>query len=85
MASVSASASCTTTPVAVIPNPLDLDPYPFRNRAPVRPRLLWLRAYHEIYAPEVAVRALARLADVPGDFKATLVIADDLMGEVGDE
>jgi hypothetical protein len=29
---------------------------------------------------EAAAEASARLADVPGDFKATLVVADDLMG-----
>src|SRR5436190_206517 len=34
-------------PVTVIPNPLDLGPYPFRPRGPVAPSVLWLRAYHE--------------------------------------
>ena len=67
------AASCTTTPVTVIPNPLDLAPYPFRNRAPARPRLLWLRAYHEIYAPEDAVHVVARLVAAHPDVLLTMV------------
>lgn len=67
------AASCTTTPVTVIPNPLDLDPYPFRNRAPARPHLLWLRAYHEIYAPEDAVQVVARLVAAHPDVRLTMV------------
>lgn len=53
-------------PVTVIPNPLDLGPHPWRSRSPARPLLLWLRAYHPIYAPEVAVRAVAALGDLTG-------------------
>jgi len=67
------AASCTRTPVTVIPNPLDLEPYPFRNRAPLRPRLLWLRAYHEIYAPDDAVRAVAGLTAAHPDVRLTMV------------
>ena len=67
------AASCTTTPVTVIPNPLDLDPYRFRGRSPARPRLLWLRAYHEIYAPEDAVQAVARLQTAHPDVQLTMV------------
>ena len=48
-------------PVTVIANPLDVDDYPFRQRTEVRPRLLWMRAYHEVYAPEVAVAVVDRL------------------------
>jgi len=65
-------------PVTVIPNPLDLAGYPWRRRARPRPRLLWLRAYHEIYAPELPVRALTRLADVPD---VHLTMAGDDKGE----
>jgi glycosyltransferase involved in cell wall biosynthesis len=63
----------TSTPVSVIPNPLDLDGYPYRRRPSVRPRLLWLRAYHDIYAPEVAVRAVAVLAQRYDDVALTMV------------
>lgn len=47
--------------IRVIPNALDLARYPFRRRSTLRPHLVWLRAFHRIYAPEVAVRALALL------------------------
>jgi glycosyltransferase involved in cell wall biosynthesis len=66
----------TATPVRVIPNPLDLGPYPYRRRTSVRPTLLWMRAYHEIYAPEVAVRAASTLADRYPDLQLTMVGAD---------
>ena len=66
----------STTPVTVIANPLDLDAYPYRARGPVRPRILWLRAYHEIYAPEVAVRAAAGLLPHYDDVVLTMVGAD---------
>jgi glycosyltransferase involved in cell wall biosynthesis len=44
-----------------IPNGVDLRRYRFRDRASIRPRLLWLRAFHRIYRPELAVAVLARL------------------------
>lgn len=67
--------SVSDVPVTVIPNPLDLAAYPFRRRSPARPRLLWLRAYHPIYGPEVAVRAAALVAG------AQLTMAGDDKGE----
>ncbi len=46
----------------MLPNPLDLAAYPFALRRRLRPRLVWLRAFHRIYNPELAPRVLARLA-----------------------
>jgi glycosyltransferase involved in cell wall biosynthesis len=48
--------------VELLPNPLDVAAYPFRLRTTVRPRLVWLRAFHEIYNPSLAPRVLAALA-----------------------
>ena len=45
----------------MLPNPLDLAAYPFTLRRNLRPRLVWLRAFHRIYNPELALRVLARL------------------------
>jgi glycosyltransferase involved in cell wall biosynthesis len=45
----------------LIPNALDLAAYPRRHNVSLQPRLLWLRAFHDIYAPEIAVQAIARL------------------------
>lgn len=45
----------------LLPNPLDLSRYEFRLRTAPQPRLIWLRALHEIYNPTLAVEVLARL------------------------
>lgn len=45
----------------LLPNPLDASSYPFTLRASPRSRLIWLRAFHEIYNPSLAPRVLARL------------------------
>ncbi len=48
--------------VQLIPNPLDLAAYPLRRRERPEPRLVWLRAFHEIYNPSLAPRVLAAVA-----------------------
>lgn len=45
----------------VIPNVVDLDRYPYRHRPSVAPRLLWMRTFHELYRPDLALRVLERL------------------------
>lgn len=40
---------------SVIPNVLDLENYPFRLREICQPNLLWIRTFHPIYNPEMAV------------------------------
>lgn len=45
----------------VIPNVIDLPAYPSRHRTSVRPRLFWMRAFHDLYHPEMALRVLARV------------------------
>lgn len=51
----------------VIPNVLDLSRYEYLERAsfadPSAPRLLWMRTFHEVYQPELAVRTLVRLRE----------------------
>lgn len=60
-------------PCTVIPNVVRLDGYPFRRRGPVAPRLLWMRTFHEIYHPELALEVLARVLEHHPD--ATLTMA----------
>lgn len=57
----------------VIPNVIDLSQYPYRQRAQLRPRLFWMRSFHEVWNPLMAVRVLARLRKRATD--ATLVLA----------
>ncbi|MEM6797582.1 MAG: glycosyltransferase family 4 protein, partial [Acidobacteriota bacterium] len=47
----------------VIPNVLDLEGAPFRHRERVGEPLeiLWVRTFHDLYRPELAVEVLARL------------------------
>jgi glycosyltransferase involved in cell wall biosynthesis len=45
--------------IQCMPNSLDIDSYRFRHRSHIRPELIWLRAFHKIYNPEMAIRTLA--------------------------
>lgn len=45
----------------VIPNSLAIEDYPYRHRPVVRPRLLWMRTFHAIYHPQMALDVLADL------------------------
>jgi len=57
----------------IIPNVLDVPAYPFRARERVRVRLFWMRSFHQIYNPMMALRVLACVRSVCPD--ATLVMA----------
>jgi glycosyltransferase involved in cell wall biosynthesis len=46
----------------VLPNAIDLSLYPYRERGPARPELVWLRAFHEIYNPVMAIKVVRELA-----------------------
>jgi L-malate glycosyltransferase len=59
--------------VRVIPNAVDLPIYPYRHRRRLSPRLLWMRTFHPLYNPEMAVRVLARVKRAHP--RATLVMA----------
>lgn len=63
----------------VIPNVIELSRYPFRHRSSVGPRMFWMRSFHPIYDPLMAVRVLARLkSDFP---EASLVMAGQDKGQ----
>lgn len=48
--------------IEVLPNPLDLTRFEFHPRESPRPRLVWLRAFHEVYRPWLAVEILGQIA-----------------------
>jgi glycosyltransferase involved in cell wall biosynthesis len=50
--------------VHIIPNLIDIKEYPFRERKAIQPRLLWMRAFHPCYAPEMAVKVFAKLKEI---------------------
>lgn len=58
---------------SVIPNVVDLGAYTFRLRQELEPRLVWMRAFHSIYNPEMALRVFAIIRRDHPD--ATMVMA----------
>ena len=73
--------------VEFIPNTLDLDKYPFKERSRLAPRLLWVRAFARHYRPCNAIRVLqllkstypgARLCMVGPDKDGSMDEAKDL-------
>jgi glycosyltransferase involved in cell wall biosynthesis len=50
--------------IDVIPNIVELDAYPFRRRERATPQVLWMRTFHPIYQPELALDAFARLREL---------------------
>jgi glycosyltransferase involved in cell wall biosynthesis len=57
----------------IIPNSIDIAAYPFKQRERVRARLFWMRSFHRIYNPLMALRVLARVRSSVPD--AELVMA----------
>lgn len=47
--------------VEVVSNVLDLKRYAFRRRRALTPKLFWMRSFHPVYNPQLAVRVLAGL------------------------
>jgi glycosyltransferase involved in cell wall biosynthesis len=62
--------------IRIIPNAIDLRRYPYRERVPLQPRLVWLRAFHEIYNPVMAVKVLAALLPKYPEAHLTMVGPD---------
>lgn len=60
--------------VRVIPNVFPLEDYPYRAPGGLRPlRLLWMRTFHPLYHPQLALEVLAEVRRV--DPEATLTMA----------
>ena len=65
----------------VIPNAIDLESYPYRHRASVKPSLLWMRTFHEVYNPCLAVETLQHLKKFYPDARLTMAGQDKGMLE----
>lgn len=44
--------------IEVIPNSIDVSQYDFKERSILKPRILWLRAFDEVYNPQMALDTL---------------------------
>ncbi|MGH9802004.1 MAG: glycosyltransferase family 4 protein, partial [Blastocatellia bacterium] len=49
--------------ILLLPNPIEISRYEFRLRSEVQPELIWLRSFHRIYNPHLAVRVAAELLE----------------------
>jgi len=47
--------------ISIIPNFIDLGFYPYLHRSSCSPSLLWVRSFHEIYNPKMAILVLNEL------------------------
>ena len=56
----------------VIPNVIKIDDVAHRRRDHVAPLLLWMRTFHPIYNPVMAVRAFERVQEVQPDARLTM-------------
>lgn len=59
--------------IAVVPNAVDTSHLPFVPRVRARPRLAWVRAFHAIYNPTMAVDVVALLRKQLPDVHLTMV------------
>ncbi len=60
----------------LLPNPLDIARYEFRQRKAVKPNLIWLRSLHETYNPSLAVKVLAALLPEFPEARLTIIGPD---------
>lgn len=76
--------------VTYIPNFIELQKYPFKQRENIHPTILWVRAFHKIYNPVLAVEVLdqlgiadATLCMVGGDTDGTRVLVEHRIAALG--
>jgi glycosyltransferase involved in cell wall biosynthesis len=58
------------TNLTYIPNTIEIENYPFQIRNEIKPKLLWVRSFAEIYNPMLALEIVKRLNDI--QIKASL-------------
>jgi glycosyltransferase involved in cell wall biosynthesis len=60
----------------IIPNVIDLSTYKHRQRTQLRPSIFWMRSFHEIYNPEMAVRVLSQVRSFVPEARLTMAGPD---------
>lgn len=71
--------------IIYIPNYLNIEKYPFKYRRKISPKLLWVRSFHDIYNPEMAVRVLNSLCKLYPNSSLCMVGPDKDMSRRGVE
>lgn len=62
--------------IIIIPNPIDIERYPFKIRSVPHPTLMWLRAFHDIYNAQMAIYVAASLVPQYPQFRLMMGGAD---------
>ncbi len=62
--------------IKIIPNPIDLTESLFRQRDSIQPKLIWVRAFHSVYNPTLAIKVLALLKRTFPDVKLWMLGPD---------
>jgi glycosyltransferase involved in cell wall biosynthesis len=62
--------------IALIPNPVEIDQYSFRLRSKPVPHLIWLRAFHALYNPQIAPLIVEKIRQSFPEIKLTMVGPD---------
>jgi len=62
--------------IQVIPNPVDISHAIYRQRDKAEPKLIWVRAFHTIYNPLMAIEVLRRLIPIFPQIHLTMVGPD---------
>jgi glycosyltransferase involved in cell wall biosynthesis len=60
----------------VIPNAISLSQYPFKLRTKVKLKLLWVRSFHKLYNPQMAIQVLYQLRQIHDNAMLTMVGPD---------
>lgn len=47
--------------ITVVPNVLNIHDYPLRIRRSIAPKFIWMRSFHPLYNPQMAIRAFAKI------------------------
>ncbi|MEZ4854626.1 glycosyltransferase family 4 protein [Flavobacterium sp.] len=62
--------------IIYIPNSIELEKYKFQLREKIEPKLLWVRAFAEIYNPKMAIKVLQELSKTYPNTTLTMVGPD---------
>lgn len=62
--------------IQLIPNNIELNLYKFNHRKKLKPNLLWVRAFHEIYNAPLAIKLVSKLKSDFPEVKLTMVGPD---------
>ena len=59
--------------VKYIPNCINFSFYKFKRRKKIRPRIIWLRSFHEIYNPDMAINVFKIISSFYRKTKLTMI------------